>query len=83
MNISIYNIIKWKLDSNKTNEEINTIQENANIEEVKDNGNVIVSQSNWCNNCEKFSRNELTQKQIKNYGGNHPFIGYIYLLQPK
>ena len=53
------------------------------IEEVKDNGNVIVSQSNWCNNCEKFSRNELTQKQIKNYGGNHPFIGYIYLLQPK
>ena len=55
----------------------------AVIEEVKDNGNVIVSQSNWCSNCEKFSRNELTQKQIKNYGGNHPFIGYIYLLQPK
>ena len=26
LNISIYNIIKWKLDSNKTNEEINTIQ---------------------------------------------------------
>ena len=37
LNISIYNIIKWKLDSNKTNEEINTIQENTNIEEVKDN----------------------------------------------
>ena len=55
----------------------------AVIEEVKDNGNVIVSQSNWCSDCEKFSRNELTQKQIKNYGGNHPFIGYIYLLQPK
>ena len=46
MNISIYNIIKWKLDSNKTNEEINTIQENTNIEEVKDNkGTEIIKQA--------------------------------------
>lgn len=46
LNISIYNIIKWKLDSNKTNEEINTIQENANIEEVKDNkGTEIIKQA--------------------------------------
>ena len=37
LNISIYNIIKWKLDSNKTKEEIKTIQENKNIEEVKNN----------------------------------------------
>lgn len=45
LNISIYNIIKWKLDSNKTNEEINTIQENTNIEEVKDNkGTEIIKQ---------------------------------------
>lgn len=45
-NISIYNIIKWKLDSNKTNEEINTIQENANIEEVQDNkGTEIIKQA--------------------------------------
>lgn len=45
-NISIYNIIKWKLDSNKTNEEINTIQENTNIEEVKDNkGTEIIKQA--------------------------------------
>lgn len=46
LNISIYNIIKWKLDSNKTNEEINTIQENRNIEEVKDNkGTEIIKQA--------------------------------------
>ena len=46
LNISIYNIIKWKLESNKTNEEINTIQENANIEEVKDNkGTEIIKQA--------------------------------------
>lgn len=46
LNISIYNIIKWKLDSNKTNEEINTIQENTNIEEVKDNkGTEIIKQA--------------------------------------
>ena len=45
-NISIYNIIKWKLDSTKTNEEINTIQENANIEEVQDNkGTEIIKQA--------------------------------------
>ena len=46
LNISIYNIKKWKLDSNKTNEEINTIQENTNIEEVKDNkGTEIIKQA--------------------------------------
>ena len=46
LNISIYNIIKWKLDSNKTNEEINTIQENANIEGVQDNkGTEIIKQA--------------------------------------
>lgn len=46
LNISIYNIIKWKLDSNKTNEEINTIQENTSIEEVKDNkGTEIIKQA--------------------------------------
>lgn len=46
LNISIYNIIKCKLDSNKTNEEINTIQENTNIEEVKDNkGTEIIKQA--------------------------------------
>lgn len=45
-NISVYNIIKWKLDSNKTNEEINTIQENTNIEEVQDNkGTEIIKQA--------------------------------------
>lgn len=46
LNISIYNIIKWKLDSNKTNEEINTIQENTNIEEAQDNkGTEIIKQA--------------------------------------
>lgn len=55
LNISIYNIIKWKLDSNKTNEEINTIQENTNIEEVQDNkGTEIIKQA------EKFQKKILT-----------------------
>lgn len=54
----------------------------AIIEEVKDNGSVVVSQSNWCSgSCEKYSLNTLTMSQVKNYG-NHAFIGYIYLLQP-
>lgn len=29
--ISIFNIIKWKIDSNKTNYEITNIQENINV----------------------------------------------------
>lgn len=36
LSISIYNIIKWKLDSNKIIEEINNIQ---NIVEIKENNN--------------------------------------------
>ena len=31
LTISIINIIKWKMDSNKTNNEITNIQENAEI----------------------------------------------------
>lgn len=34
--ISIFNIVKWKIDSNKTNEEITNIQENVDVEEVQD-----------------------------------------------
>lgn len=34
--ISIFNIIKWKIDSNKTNYEITNIQENINVEEIQD-----------------------------------------------
>ena len=33
--ISIFNIVKWKMDSNKTNEEINNIQENVHVEEIQ------------------------------------------------
>ena len=56
----------------------------AVIEKVNDNGTVTISQSNWCSNsCEKFTTNTLKLSEIKNYGGGHPFIGYIYLLQPK
>lgn len=54
----------------------------AVIEEVKDNGSVVVSQSNWCTgSCEQYSLDTLTMDQVKNYG-DHAFIGYIYLLQP-
>ena len=30
--ISIFNIVKWKMDSNKTNDEITNIQENVYVE---------------------------------------------------
>lgn len=56
----------------------------ALIEKVNEDGTVMISQSNWCSgSCELYSYDKLTLNQIKNYGGNHPFLGYIYLLQPK
>ena len=42
LTISIFNIIKWKLDSNKTSEEINNIQKNINVEEVEDTDNTEI-----------------------------------------
>ena len=40
--ISIFNIIKWKIDSDKTNYEITNIQENINLEEVQDTENTEI-----------------------------------------
>lgn len=40
--ISIINIIKWKIDSNKTNDEITNIQENVDVEEVQDTENTEI-----------------------------------------
>ena len=40
--ISIFNIIKWKIDSNKTNDEITNIQENVDVEEVQDTENTEI-----------------------------------------
>ena len=40
--ISVFNIIKWKMDSNKTNDEITNIQENVEIEEVQDAENTEI-----------------------------------------
>lgn len=40
--ISIFNIIKWKIDSDKTNYEITNIQENINIEEIQDTENTEI-----------------------------------------
>lgn len=40
--ISIFNIIKWKIDSNKTNYEITNIQENINVEEIQDTKNTEI-----------------------------------------
>ena len=37
--ISIFNIVKWQMDSNKTNDEITNIQENVDVEEVQDTEN--------------------------------------------
>ena len=40
--ISIFNIVKWKMNSNKTNEEITNIQEEINVEEVEDTENTEI-----------------------------------------
>lgn len=40
--ISIFNIVKWKMDSNKTNDEITNIQKNVDVEEVKDTKNTKI-----------------------------------------
>lgn len=40
--ISIFNIIKWKIESNKTNYEITNIQENINVEEIQDTENTEI-----------------------------------------
>lgn len=40
--ISIFNIIKWKIDSDKTNYEITNIQENINVEEIQDTENTEI-----------------------------------------
>lgn len=55
----------------------------AIIENVRSDGKLEISQSNWCSGgCELFSKNTISLEDVKNYGGNHPFLGYIYLLQP-
>lgn len=40
--LSIYNLVKWKIDSNKAKEEITTIQESINVEEVEDTENTEI-----------------------------------------
>lgn len=40
--LSIFNIVKWKMDSNKTNDEITNIQENVDVEEVQDTENTEI-----------------------------------------
>lgn len=40
--ISIFNIVKWRMDSNKTNDEITNIQENVDVEEVQDTENTEI-----------------------------------------
>ena len=40
--ISVFNIVKWKIDSNKTNEEITNIQENVDVEDVQDTENTEI-----------------------------------------
>ena len=39
---SIYNIVKWKLDSNNTNKQIEEVQETVRVEEVIDTENTEV-----------------------------------------
>lgn len=45
--ISIINIVKWWIDSNNTNNQIEQIEENVNIDEISDNENTeIINQEN-------------------------------------
>ena len=39
---SIYNIVKWKLDSNNTNKQIEEVQETVKVEEVIDTENTEI-----------------------------------------
>lgn len=46
LTISVLNIVKWKIDSNKTNDEITNIQKNVAVKEVQDTENTeIIEQS--------------------------------------
>ena len=40
--ISIFNMVKWKMDSNKTNEELINIQEDIDVDEVEDTENTEI-----------------------------------------
>lgn len=42
LSYSIYNIVKWKLDSNNTNKQIEEVQETVRVEEVTDNENTEI-----------------------------------------
>src|SRR5574344_2600357 len=42
LSYSIYNIVKWKLDSNNTNKQIKEVQETVKVEEVIDNENTEI-----------------------------------------
>ena len=42
LSYSIYNIVKWKLDSNNTNKQIEEVQETVKVEEVIDTENTEV-----------------------------------------
>lgn len=42
LSYSIYNIVKWKLDSNNTNKQIEKVQETVKVEEVIDTENTEI-----------------------------------------
>ncbi len=42
LSFSIYKIIKWKIDTNKTNNQIEIIEDKIEIEEIEDNENTEV-----------------------------------------
>lgn len=44
--LSLYNIIKWKIDANKTSDQIDNIKNITKIEEVKDNTNTEIINNN-------------------------------------
>ena len=59
LSYSIYNIVKWKLDSNNTNKQIEEVQETVRVEEVIDTENTEVieqEEGKWKNYVETTVR---------------------------
>ena len=49
LSYSIYNIVKWKLDSNNTNKQIKDVQEIIKVEEVIDTENTEIIEQKYQN----------------------------------
>lgn len=87
---SIYNIVKWKLDSNNTNKQIEEVQETVKVEEVIDTEIVLpeeeIPKSNPYWDYIKMNMIDINFNELKNINndvkgwikvnGTYPFVQY-------